>query len=420
MFCNNKDLIESLYKEEIFQKLSKPITLKGGKLSHFYADFRKLYTNPKLLDKVATQLSSMIPKDTNYLAGTPLGAIPITTLLSNKLNIPFLLVRQNAKSHGSKRLIEGEIVPSNATITIIEDVITTGQSSMETYKKLKEMFPLAKINIVVSIFNRLEYDPLLYSFKIRSLLNFNDILLNYYNLTKPKYSTAQKLFNIVEKKLSNLIYSADQTDSSQLLIVLEQVAPYIVAVKLHTDSLKDSVTPQFISKLIELSNKYEFIIIEDRKFTDIGSTLKNQLTSSLNIVSWADAVTVFPCVTKSGINLINNLDLAPIIIEELTTYQDNDNNPYSFKSKDLISSFSNEKFIGTIGQYNSLKWQFSPGISLDQRSDDINQNYRTPEEAVKTGTDFFIVGRSIFQSETPKLTAKLYREKCWKAKLLNI
>lgn len=451
---NSDKLIETLYEKQIFQDLEIPIELKSGKISSFYADFRKLYTDPKLFNIIATCLAQYIPSTTDYIAGSPLGAIPLTTLLSQKLNIPFLLVRPNAKKHGTKRLVEGLLHKPDANITIIEDVITTGKSTMETYDKLKQTYPEANITNVVAIFDREQNNIKL---KIRTLFNMSQIskasnishlstiysendlkLIKYYEQSKPTNNQiTNKLLATIKKKRSNLIFSADLTTTYDLITVLSKVAPYIIAVKVHTDILKDAPTQKFINQLQTIAKKHNLIIIEDRKFTDIGSTLKNQLTSQLNIASWADAVTAFPCITKTGIKIINDYGIAPIIIEQLSTYtksKKTDDNPYispfekdnikkythehySFSSSRLINDLDKDQFyLGTIGQTDTLHWQFTPGISLLNKTDNLNQNYKTPIQAAQNGADFFIVGRSIYQTTDPAKTAQYYKVECWNAK----
>lgn len=457
---NLEPLINELYREGIFQNLDTPITLKSGKETKFYADFRKLYTKPKLFNVIADCLAQYIPTETDYIAGSPLGAIPLTTIISQKLNIPFLLVRPQAKEHGTKRLVEGDLHKPDATITIIEDVITTGKSTMETYDKLRVSYPKAKINTVVAILYRGESNIKIHmrtlfnmsqlsktfsdNMKIRTVKSCNEDdlkMFKYYDKTSPSLSTNKvatihttKLLKSLKRKKSNIIFSADLTTTTELISILKQVAPYIVAVKLHTDTLKDIPTEKFIRELKEISQFHNLLIIEDRKFTDIGSTLEKQLTSQVNIASWADAVTVFPCVTKTGIQIINNHRISPIIIEQLSTYKKRNDNPYlssyerdntqehySFSSSRLINDLSIKQFhLGTIGQKNTLHWQFTPGISLSSKGDNLNQNYATPEQAVKNGADFFIIGRAIYQTENPAETAKHYKLECWKAKLNSL
>lgn len=478
---SQEELIDTLIAHNIFQHLHKPITLKSGKSSNFYADFRKLYTNPKLLDKVATAILPLIPSSTDYLAGSPLAAIPLTTIISNKLQIPFLLVRPHAKTHGTKRLVEGTLTSPTANITIIEDVITSGQSSYETYQKLKTTFPDANINHLITVFDRQErkpksqssvkaYNTLELPYEIRSLLTKSQVkpklyissptsplssktLISYYSATKPPtpptttptttpttphtttISHTQKLLNSLAKKQSNLIFSADITDPTKLLTTLKKVAPHIVAVKLHTDTMKTTLSPEFFTSLKQISEANDLLIIEDRKFTDIGSTLKLQLTSSLKIHQWADVVTVFPCVTSTGLKIITDLGLSALVIEHLSTYKTYDDNPYisprtklataaykSFDSHSLLRTAhtTEHSVLGTIGQQKSHKWQFTPGISLSTTSDDLNQKYSTPQQAAKRGADFFIVGRAIHQAPDPVKAAKLYKNECWKAKLENL
>lgn len=462
-----RELINELRENGIFQTLDTPITLKSGRKSTFYADFRKLYTNPLLLNKVANFLTAIVPTDTHYLAGSPLGAIPITTLLSQKLRIPFLLVRPQAKSHGTKRLVEGDLSTNpTANITIIEDVITSGTSTLETYNKLKATYPHANITKVVSIFDRQSLSP---DFPISQITNLplltitevfppspspttspsielNNLLIKYYTDTQPPSPHATKLIKSLTAKQSNIIFSADLTTQDELLKTLIQVAPHIVAVKLHTDTFKEPITPTFTDTIQSIAKKNNLLIIEDRKFTDIGSTLTKQLTSHLNIASWADAVTVFPCITKKGIEIINSFGISPLIIEQLSSYKEYDDNPYlteyqrafastyhSFQSHKLFqTNFTTHsipsstpptppiQYLGSIGQTKTPKWQFTPAISLTATKDTLNQNYRTPEQAAQQGADFFIIGRAIYDSENPAETAQHFRTECWRAKLKTI
>ncbi len=68
---------------------------------------------------------SQLPPDTHLLGGLELGGVPIATMVSSLTGLPAIFVRKQAKTYGTRRLAEGADV-TGKTITLIEDVITTG------------------------------------------------------------------------------------------------------------------------------------------------------------------------------------------------------------------------------------------------------------------------------------------------------
>ena len=84
----------------------------------------------------------MCIRDSKYdsvevIAGVATGAIGIGMLVAQKLNLPFIYVRPEAKKHGRKNQIEGKI-SENQKIVVIEDLISTGKSSLDAVKALRE------------------------------------------------------------------------------------------------------------------------------------------------------------------------------------------------------------------------------------------------------------------------------------------
>jgi orotidine-5'-phosphate decarboxylase len=76
----------------------------------------------------------------------------------------------------------------------------------------------------------------------------------------------------MERKKSNLAVSVDVTDKGDLLAIIEAVAPYVCMIKTHIDII-ENFDLSLIEQLQHLSQKYDFLYFEDRKFADIGWSL---------------------------------------------------------------------------------------------------------------------------------------------------
>ncbi len=104
----------------------------------------------------------------------------------------------------------------------------------------------------------------------------------------------------MEKKQSNLCLSADVTSSATLLSLADSCGPHIVVLKTHVDILSD-FTPGLIPALESLSKKHGFLLFEDRKFADIGSTVTAQYSGGMyRIAEWSH-VTNCHLIPGSGV-----------------------------------------------------------------------------------------------------------------------
>ena len=105
----------------------------SGWKSPIYCDNRIVLSYPKirnyLCDQLAIQSKSIYPEDKYIIAGVATGAIGIGMLVAQKLNLPFIYVRPEPKKHGRKNQVEG-YMPSNSKVIVIEDLISTGKSSL--------------------------------------------------------------------------------------------------------------------------------------------------------------------------------------------------------------------------------------------------------------------------------------------------
>ena len=130
-----------------------PFTWTTGLKSPIYCDNRMMYSHPDARDFVVKALTDRvrnlhIPPD--VIAGTATAAIGWAALVADRLRLPFVYVRAKAKEHGMKNRIEGHLQPDRHVV-VVEDLLSTGSSSMSTVQALREEGK-AIVTDVVSIF----------------------------------------------------------------------------------------------------------------------------------------------------------------------------------------------------------------------------------------------------------------------------
>jgi orotate phosphoribosyltransferase len=119
---------------------SNPFTWASGWKSPIYCDNRKTLSFPEvrsyIRDSFATMVRELYP-DVQLIAGVATGAIAHGALVADKMGLPFIYVRSGAKEHGLGNQIEGYFEPSQKVV-VIEDLISTGGSSLSAVKALRE------------------------------------------------------------------------------------------------------------------------------------------------------------------------------------------------------------------------------------------------------------------------------------------
>ena len=143
----------------------KPFTWASGWKSPIYCDNRISLSYPKVRTYIRQELVSAIEKEygkPEVIAAVATAAIAQGALVAEAMGLPFVYVRASAKDHGRQNLIEGEI-RNDQSVVVIEDLISTGQSSLRAVHALRE----AGFNVkgMISIFN--------YGFEL-SKQNFDD------------------------------------------------------------------------------------------------------------------------------------------------------------------------------------------------------------------------------------------------------
>ena len=134
-------------KEELFELLKKhsykkgEFTLSSGKKSEHYLNCKPITLTGRGL--TLTSLLMLKEVETNVVAGLTLGADPLVcgvsllSALDGRL-INALIVRKEPKGHGTEAWIEGLLPPKDVKVTVLEDVVTTGGSSIKAVEKLRD------------------------------------------------------------------------------------------------------------------------------------------------------------------------------------------------------------------------------------------------------------------------------------------
>lgn len=237
-----------------------------------------------------------------------------------------------------------------------------------------------------------------------------------------KNETARSLYEIMEKKETNLAFSADFTHKEVILRFADLLGPEICVFKTHIDLVQD-FDKELIQELKKLAKKHQFLIFEDRKFTDIGTISKMQYEKGIyHISDWAHIVNA---MATSGPGIVQGLKevglpqgRGMLMVAELSSSGSLATGSYTEAAVKMAKDHP-EFVFGFICQKKLVEdpafLHFTPGVKLAEGTDPLGQQYNTPESAIKNGTDIVIVGRGIAEAQNPHIEALRYKEAAWTA-----
>ncbi|AZQ45027.1 orotate phosphoribosyltransferase [Nonlabens ponticola] len=130
-----------------------PFTWASGWQSPIYCDNRITLSYPSIRNFLREQLANQIEElygKPDVIAGVATGAIGIGMLVADYMNLPFVYVRPEAKKHGRKNQVEGHL-QAGQKVVVVEDLISTGMSSLNAVTALKEAG--AQIKGMVALFS---------------------------------------------------------------------------------------------------------------------------------------------------------------------------------------------------------------------------------------------------------------------------
>lgn len=137
-----------------------PFTWASGIKSPIYCDNRRTLSYPMIRTYIRQEFVKIINEEfgnVDLIAGVATGAIAAAVLVAQDLGLPFVYIRSEKKSHGLENQIEG-VVESGQSVVVIEDLISTGKSSLNAVQALREAGCNVKGMVAIFSYNLAEAD----------------------------------------------------------------------------------------------------------------------------------------------------------------------------------------------------------------------------------------------------------------------
>jgi orotate phosphoribosyltransferase len=140
--------------------------LSSGQKSTYYINCKPVTLHPYGALATGRLLLPLLAAGTQAVAGLTLGADPIVTAVGvvsayEQQPVAALIIRKEAKGHGTQAYIEGPVLPAGTVIAVLEDVVTTGKSALQAVERLRDAGYV--VNQVISLVDRQQGGAALYA-----------------------------------------------------------------------------------------------------------------------------------------------------------------------------------------------------------------------------------------------------------------
>lgn len=394
--------------------------LKSGEVSSFYLDFRNLVSHPKILVEVCDLIYHKMVNTPGKICGLPYAGMPYAQTISVCYNRPLVMLRKEQKKHGTAKMIEGDFKEGEDLI-IIDDILTKGTSILESLEHLKG-FNIKKIIVLVDREQGGSQKLRDMGYIVESVFTLGDFMgmnsLVNCELYPPLNPMITKIRKAIAIKKSNICISMDLTTTEEIIVNLIKLKDHIMMIKLHCDII-ENFNDSFVKQLVEICERNNIFIFEDRKFSDIGSTFEKQFTGGLyKIKSWCN-ITNFHTLVGEGIleqfGKLRNKEQGGLLIAQMSNNGNLLDDEYMKKTVKMAEKYRDD-ILGFICQRRIGGCSFLhlvPGINLESNNDGADQRYTNPSEAMSKGADILIVGRAILNKNDIVSECEKYKQIGW-------
>jgi orotate phosphoribosyltransferase len=135
-----RQALRDLFCRQAYQE--GDFTLSSGQKSTYYINGKRVTLHPGAAIALGRLILAELPPEIEAVAGLTLGADPIVMAVSlvagyNDRWLTPLIIRKEAKGHGTRAYIEGPDLPAETSVAVLEDVVTTGQSALQAVERLQ-------------------------------------------------------------------------------------------------------------------------------------------------------------------------------------------------------------------------------------------------------------------------------------------
>ncbi|XP_065226486.1 uridine 5'-monophosphate synthase-like [Planococcus citri] len=350
-------MVSELIVRELAVELFNAGVLKFGK---FYSpsgcevnawfDLLLVYGYPSLMDKICEHASKFcVEANLNYSAvcGVTYGGLPFGVLLASKVHKPLIMWNKEPSRHSTDQRIHGRILKNEYCI-LVEEVVASGRSILGVIKdientgmKVKDIYSIINLEqggdenleklgyklhslMTMSQFLQILFDEKLiaenqYDSSMKGFSEFKcspngDVITNTYlsrrksiqyekRIDSCKSQISKKLLKLMSAKKSNLCVEFISPSVEITSQVAELIGPYICMLSICWHVFEKAEELQLI-RLVEISRKHNFLLIDDSKLSEDGDVLFEQCRRRFKFV---DLLTIYPISGKNTLLLIKSL-----------------------------------------------------------------------------------------------------------------